>query len=77
VPAGAAEAAERSGHLGLMSMRQRAESIGAELTIGRRPGGGTRVRLVWERAGAASPETASATLASGADPGQTPAAEPA
>jgi len=77
VPAGAAEAAERSGHLGLISMRQRAESIGAELTIGRRPGGGTRVRLVWERAGAASPETASATLASGADPGQTPAAEPA
>lgn len=48
VPAGAAEAAERSGHLGLMSMRQRAESIGADLDIGRRPGGGTRVRMVWE-----------------------------
>jgi signal transduction histidine kinase len=48
VPAGAAEAAERSGHLGLMSMRQRAESIGADLDVGRRPGGGTRVRMVWE-----------------------------
>ncbi len=53
VPAGAAEAAERTGHLGLMSMSQRAEAIGADLSIGRRPGGGTRVRLVWE--GAAEP----------------------
>lgn len=48
VPASAAETAERSGHLGLMSMRQRAESIGADLGVGRRPGGGTRVRMVWE-----------------------------
>jgi two-component system sensor histidine kinase UhpB len=48
VPASAAETAERSGHLGLMSMRQRAESIAADLNVGRRPGGGTRVSMVWD-----------------------------
>jgi signal transduction histidine kinase len=48
IPAGAAEVAERSGHMGLMSIAQRAETIGAELTFGRRPGGGTRVHMVWE-----------------------------
>ena len=48
IPAGAAEAAERTGHMGLMSMSQRAEAIGAELKLGRRPGGGTRVHMVWE-----------------------------
>ena len=47
---GAAALAEQTGHLGLLNMAQRAEAIGAELTIGRRPGGGTRVRLIWERA---------------------------
>ena len=46
---GAAEAAERSGHMGLMSMSQRAEAIGAELTFGRRPGGGARIHMTWER----------------------------
>ncbi len=46
---GSAAQAEQTGHLGLLNMAQRAESIGAELTIGRRPGGGTRARLVWER----------------------------
>ena len=61
-PLGAAEAAERTGHLGLMSMSQRAEAIGADLSIGRRPGGGTRVRLVWEGAAEpASPAHATAT----------------
>ena len=49
IPAGAAEAAERTGHMGLMSMSQRAEAIGAELTFGRRPGGGARVHMTWER----------------------------
>lgn len=33
------------GHLGLVGMGQRAERIGAELEIGSRPGGGTRVRV--------------------------------
>jgi signal transduction histidine kinase len=49
IPPGAAEAAELTGHMGLMSMTQRAEAIGAELTFGRRPGGGTRIHMVWER----------------------------
>ena len=45
---GASELAERTGHLGLLNMAQRAEAIQAELRIGRRPGGGTRVSVVWE-----------------------------
>jgi signal transduction histidine kinase len=53
VPADAAEQAERTGHLGMLNMTQRADAVDAELSIGRRPGGGTRVRLVWE--GAAEP----------------------
>jgi signal transduction histidine kinase len=79
VPAGAAEAAERTGHLGLMNMTQRAEAIGAELSVGRRPGGGTRVRLVWE--GAAEPASGAAKTvgraAEAVEPGAEPAAEPA
>jgi signal transduction histidine kinase len=47
IPTDAAEKAERLGHLGLMNMSQRAEALGADLSIGRRPGGGTRVQLVW------------------------------
>jgi signal transduction histidine kinase len=35
----------RDGHLGLASMRERAERIGAALTVGPDPGGGTRVTL--------------------------------
>jgi signal transduction histidine kinase len=46
---GAAGLAEQTGHLGLLNMTQRAEALGASLTIGRRPGGGTRVSLVWRR----------------------------
>jgi signal transduction histidine kinase len=46
---GAAGLAERTGHLGLLNMTQRAEALGASLTIGRRPGGGTRVSLLWRR----------------------------
>jgi signal transduction histidine kinase len=48
---GAAELAERAGHLGLLNMAQRAEAIHADLHIGRRPGGGTRVSVVWEAGG--------------------------
>jgi PAS domain S-box-containing protein len=33
------------GHLGLVGMRQRAERIGATLEVGRRPSGGTQVRV--------------------------------
>ena len=50
VAPGAAELAEQTGHLGLLNMTQRAESIGGQLVLGRRPGGGTRVRLAWEAA---------------------------
>ncbi|MDQ3552814.1 MAG: hypothetical protein M3395_00170 [Chloroflexota bacterium] len=39
--------AERDGRLGLSSMGQRAEAIGARLTLGARPGGGTHVGLAW------------------------------
>jgi len=49
---GAAEMAEQTGHLGLLNMTQRAEAVGARLAIRRRPGGGTRVSFVWERAAA-------------------------
>ena len=48
----AAEMAEQTGHLGLLNMTQRAEAVGARLAIRRRPGGGTRVSFVWERAAA-------------------------
>jgi signal transduction histidine kinase len=50
VEEGAAERAEQTGHLGILNMTQRAEAVGANLRIGRRPGGGTRVSLVWESA---------------------------
>jgi len=59
---GAAGLAEQTGHLGLLNMTQRAEALGANLTIGRRPGGGTRVSLVWRRpiAGVEAPAMAPA-----------------
>lgn len=47
---GAAEQAEQTGHLGLLNITQRAEAVGARLSIRRRPGGGTRVAFIWERA---------------------------
>ena len=55
---GVAALAEQSGHQGLLNMTQRAEAIGAELRVGRRPGGGTRVNVVWEAAAAANPAIA-------------------
>lgn len=39
--------AERDGRLGLPSMAQRAQTIGAGLTVTRRPEGGTRVAMTW------------------------------
>jgi signal transduction histidine kinase len=47
MPAGVLTAPPAEGHMGLLSMTQRAHQIGADLTIEARPGGGTRVRLVW------------------------------
>jgi signal transduction histidine kinase len=44
-----AERAEKTGHMGLLNMTQRSEAIGASLEVGRRPEGGTRVRLIWDR----------------------------
>ena len=39
--------AERDGRLGIASMAQRAEAIGARLVLGARPAGGTHVGLEW------------------------------
>lgn len=47
IPAGAAAAAPRAGHYGLLNMRQRAEQIGARLELGRTPDGGTSVGIRW------------------------------
>lgn len=47
IPAGVLTSAPAEGHMGLLSMTQRAQQIGAPLEIGERPGGGTRVRIVW------------------------------
>lgn len=41
------------GHLGLVGMRERAQWIGAQLAIESAPGAGTRVHVVWQRAGGA------------------------
>ena len=43
----AAQRALRERRLGLQAMSQRAEQIGARLSVGPREGGGTEVRLVW------------------------------
>jgi signal transduction histidine kinase len=47
LPADAASIAGRSGHYGLLNMRQRAEQIGARIDFRRQPEGGTVVGLVW------------------------------
>jgi signal transduction histidine kinase len=46
--------AEREGRLGLASMAQRAEAIGARLVLAARPEGGTHVELEWRALPAAS-----------------------
>jgi len=57
IPVDVLTAPPAEGHMGLLSMTQRAQTIGASLEIVERPGGGTRVRLNWaaraRRAGAA------------------------
>jgi nitrate/nitrite-specific signal transduction histidine kinase len=70
---GAAELAEKAGHLGLLNMAQRAEAINAELRIGRRPGGGTRVSVVWEAGAPASSDTNAARMTASAAPVAAPA----
>jgi signal transduction histidine kinase len=37
-----------SDHFGLRNMRERAQAIGAELTVVSQPGDGTRIQVVWE-----------------------------
>ena len=47
IAADAASTAARSGHYGLLNMRQRAEQIGGRIDIRRPPHGGTKVGLRW------------------------------
>lgn len=47
IPVALLTAPPAEGHMGLLSMTQRAQQIGASLEIVERPGGGTRVRLNW------------------------------
>jgi signal transduction histidine kinase len=47
IPVPVLTAPPAEGHMGLLSMTQRAQQIGASLEIAERPGGGTRVRLNW------------------------------
>ena len=51
------------GHLGFLTMAQRAAKLGADLAVTDRPGGGTRVRVAWSvgadsRAAEGAPATA-------------------
>jgi nitrate/nitrite-specific signal transduction histidine kinase len=48
--ADAAVVAGRSGHYGLLNMRQRAEQIGAAIDFRRPPDGGTAIGLSWSSA---------------------------
>lgn len=48
--ADAASRAVRSGHYGLLNMRQRAEQIGGRIDVRRPPTGGTRIALSWSSA---------------------------
>lgn len=50
IAADAASKAARSGHYGLLNMRQRAEQIGAKIDVRRPPGGGTSIGLSWSSA---------------------------
>ena len=56
-------AAVTRGHLGLVGMQQRAERIGAALDIGKRPGGGTRIRASLALRGAARSRPGVAAIA--------------
>jgi signal transduction histidine kinase len=50
IAADAASKAARSGHYGLLNMRQRAEQIGAKIDVRRPPGGGASIGLSWSSA---------------------------
>ena len=50
LPSDAASKAARSGHYGLLNMRQRAEQIGARIDVRRPPDGGTTIGLSWSSA---------------------------
>jgi two-component system NarL family sensor kinase len=52
LPESARSAARSDGRLGIVSMEQRADAIGAELSIERSPAGGTHVGLRWTGVGA-------------------------
>ncbi len=47
IPPDAPASAPRSGHYGLLNMRQRAEQIGAKIEVRQPPGGGTLIGLTW------------------------------
>jgi signal transduction histidine kinase len=47
IAADAASNAARSGHYGLLNMRQRAEQIGGRIDVRRPPNGGTSIGLSW------------------------------
>jgi PAS domain S-box-containing protein len=55
------------GHLGLVGMRQRAERIGAELDIHKRPGGGSKVRVSLPLVRSGATEAASAAASTSAE----------
>ena len=50
IAADAAAVAGRTGHYGLLNMRQRAEQIGTTIDVRRPPGGGTTIGLDWSGA---------------------------
>ena len=64
VGAGALARPASPGHLGLMTMAQRAARLGAELAVADRPQGGARVRVAWtgDQAGTAAEGPVAAAL---------------
>ena len=50
IAADATSRAVRSGHYGLLNMRQRADQIGGKIDVRRRPTGGTSIALSWSSA---------------------------
>ena len=48
------EQCDEGSHFGIGIMSERAQRLRGEFSVGARPGGGTRVRLAWNAAGAAS-----------------------
>lgn len=53
-PRPADEQCDEGSHFGIGIMSERAQRLRGEFSVGARPGGGTRVRLAWNAAGAAS-----------------------